>query len=152
MAGKFVVRYFPKNVEFSTVWMIHLLYSMLLRIRKYERLVCDSFQSHRVFESVKFRLETYCQVANRSAEFFLLLTFSGSSCKKANDAEIFSSQNRRFGTWYIKLASCQVSILRCFRFVISIPLKSMKLHVEKPDTVQACLILPLQVGTRGNWR
>ena len=36
MAGKFVVRYLsvPKTMEFPTVWMIHLLYSMLLRILK----------------------------------------------------------------------------------------------------------------------
>ena len=37
-----------------------------------------------------------------------------------------------------------------FWFVISIPSKSMKLHVEKTP-IQACLILPLQVqGTRGH--
>ena len=34
MAGKFVIRFFffKKTVEVATVWMIHLLYSMLLRI------------------------------------------------------------------------------------------------------------------------
>ena len=100
MAGKFLIRIFRKNVEFPTVWMIHLLYSMLLRIPK----IWDLFAIvSRVFKSVKFRLETYCQVAITSTELFLLLTFSGSSC---SDAEIFWTQNRKFGTWYTKLASC----------------------------------------------
>ena len=48
-----------------------------------------------------------------------------------------------------QLASCQVSILQCFWFVISASSKSIKWHVEKTP-IQACLILPLQVGTRGH--
>ena len=59
MAGKFVIHYLLRNLEFSTIWMVDYLILRYLRFSPYERLILRSLSEDNVFKNFLFRMKTH---------------------------------------------------------------------------------------------
>ena len=59
MAGKFVIHYLLRNLEFSTIGMVDYLNLRYLRFSPYERLILRSLSEDNVFKNFLFRMKTH---------------------------------------------------------------------------------------------